>query len=251
MVLCHLSEILSLIMSRSRLNANTNSKKIKRSKDTLNPIYSVIIACEDKVSAPTYLNMVINDLKQNHSIRNESIVIAPHEHTDPKGVLDDLLKYKKDKITYKDFEHKWIVIDRDNNRPNGGGHNTQDFNDAILKSKSKKIEVAYANDSFELWYLLHFKYLQTPIMRDDIIKNLIKELKKLNEIKFRDLNRDNIKSKKISELIYVELLKLQNTAIRNSKRLLEYYGDDHNPESNNPSTNIHELIELLNGLKNN
>ena len=42
----------------------------------------------------------------------------------------------------------------------------------------KDIKVAYANDSFELWYLLHFRYIDTSIMRDKILRDVIIELKR-------------------------------------------------------------------------
>ena len=39
------------------------------------------------------------------------------------------------------------------------------------------------------------------------------------------------------------------TAIKNAKKLLESYGENHNPEIDNPSTTIYKLVEILNNLK--
>ena len=72
------------------------------------------------------------------------MVIAKHHHTDPDGVLNDLLNHHN----YKEFDHKWIVIDRDLERTNGGRYPLENFNSAINRAKSNKIEVAYANPCF-------------------------------------------------------------------------------------------------------
>lgn len=220
-----------------------------RKKDTRNKILSVLIACEDEASAPTYFEMIVKGLKESRVITQDSLVIADHKHNTPLGVLSDLLNHKIDGKNYKDFEHRWIVIDRDAPRVNGGGHTKDDFNGALSSAKTKKVEVAYANDSYELWYLLHFNPRTTAILRDEILKEVIKKLKEKNLIKFRDLVNENIKSKEYTKLIYEELLEFQQKAIKNAKNLLEFHGETHNPESDNPSTTIHKLVEILNNLK--
>ena len=230
-------------------NRKNTQDSYSRKKDTKNKILSVIIACEDEVSAPTYFKMIVRKLKENRIITQDSLVIANHKHNTPKGVLDDLIKYKEDGKNYKNFEHRWIVIDRDAPRVNGGGHSTDDFNGALSSAKSKQVEVASVNDSYELWYLLHFIPRTTAILRDEILKEVIKKLKEKNPTKFRDLDYENIKSEKYTEFIFEELLELQPIAIKNAKNLLESYGESHNPESDNPSTTIHKLVEILNNLK--
>jgi hypothetical protein len=223
--------------------------RYSRKKDTRSKVLSVIIACEDEASAPTYFEMIVKGLKDSRVITQDSLVIAKHKHNTPLGVLNDLLNHKIDGKNYKDFEHKWIVIDRDAPRVNGGGHTKDDFNGALSSANTKKVEVAYANDSYELWYLLHFNPRSTAILRDEILKEVIKKLKTKNLTKFRDLNDENIKSKEYTKLIYEELLELQPVAIRNAKRLLESHGENHNPEKDNPSTTIHKLVKILNNLK--
>ncbi|MFA7355025.1 MAG: RloB family protein, partial [Sulfurimonadaceae bacterium] len=180
----------------------------------------------------------------------DSFVIANHNHSNPGGVLEDLKKHTCDNgKTYKDFEHKWIVIDRDAARVNGGGHCREDFNKALQSAKKLKVEVAYSNDSFELWYFAHFAYRSTAILRDDIVKEVIHHLKNKDPHKFTKLNKDNIKQENFTKLIFAELLELQETAIKNVKRLLTSYGAEHNPESGNPSTTVHLLVGVLNKLR--
>ncbi|OCL85694.1 hypothetical protein AAX26_01761 [Aliarcobacter thereius] len=235
-------------MARKKLYTDNKEKSkddFKRKKQIKEQVKSVLIACEDKISSPNYFKMIIKKLIEDKKITQDSLVIAKHEHVNPKGVLQDLLNHKKDDKTYKDFEHRWIVIDRDIARVNGGGHPKDDFLTALSEAKSKKVEVAYSNDCFEIWYLLHFVYRNTAISRDDVIKEVIKRLKDKNYKTFSKLNKDNIKTEAMTKLIFDELLELQKTAIKNAKKLLENYADLHNPETDNPSTKVFELVEIL------
>lgn len=229
-------------------------KDFQRETNNRATVPDVIIACEDSVSSPTYFQKIIDKLIKNKRITQDSFIIVPHSgKTHPTGILEDLKNYSdENNKKYTDFEHKWIVIDRDIERVNGGGHTAEDFNNAIKNAKSKRkdlnIEVAYSNDSFELWYLLHFHYRSTGILRDEIIKKVIEELKKVEPHKFSKLNKDNIKEKNYTKMIFETLFDRQETAINNAKKLLISYGSSHNPEQDNPSTTVHNLIEILNNL---
>jgi hypothetical protein len=225
----------------------------KRSVNNKNTVPDIIIACEDSVSSPIYFRMIINKLIEAKVITQDSFVIAKQQHTNPTGVLADLKSHKDTNgKTYKDFENKWIVIDRDCERVNGGGHTAEDFNNALQNAKKKRsdlhVDVAYANDAFELWYLLHFEYRNTAISRDELIEGVIAKLKQLDSHKFSRLSRDNIKQANYAKLIYEVLLPKQEDAILNAERLLLSYGNEHNPECNNPATTIHKLVNILNSL---
>ena len=91
--------------------------------------------------------------------------------------------------------------------------------------------VSPTNEAFELWYLLHFEFLNTGISR----KNYIDKLNIL-------LNK---KYKKNSDTIYEEIEHLQSTAIKRAKNLLNQY-EPSNPECDNPSTTVYRLVEELN-----
>ena len=230
-------------------------KDFQRKTNNKTTVPDIIIACEDSVSSPTYFQKIIDKLIEDKRITQDSFVLVPHNgKTHPTGVLENLKSYSDDNNKkYTDFEHKWIVIDRDIERVNGGGHTAEDFNNALKNAKSRRkdlnIEVAYSNDSFELWYLLHFNYRNTSILRDEIIKKVIEELKKIEPHKFVKLDKDNIKEKNYTKMIFETLLDKQKIAIRNAENLLLSHGNSHNPEQDNPSTKVHILIEILNKLE--
>jgi len=123
----------------------------------------------------------------------------------------------------EEYDQVWCVFDRDDWPP-------QDFNNAIHKAENHNLKVAYSNEAFELWYVLHFEFLNTGIPRDDYIKKMTKLLGK--------------KYQKNSDTIYDELINKQPTAIRNAEKLLVSY-DYSNPGQDNPSTTVHLLVKEL------
>jgi hypothetical protein len=122
------------------------------------------------------------------------------------------------------YDQVWCVFDRDDWKK-------EDFNNAIHNAKSKKFNVAYSNEAFELWYVLHFEFLNTGISREDYSKKLDKLL--------------GHKYQKNSPSIYDELFNKQLVAIENAKNLLAQY-EPHKPVDDNPSTTVHELVKALN-----
>ncbi len=214
-------------MSRRQCKEDTklerNKRKDDRKKGIKKELDRVIIACEGSVTEKQYFQSIFDELVKNHNIAKTSLVIANHSHTDPKGVLADLEKaLKKD----SEFEHKWIVIDRDEH---------ESFSDTLDKAESKGIEVAYSNPSFELWFLLHFEDYRTATHRHHLPNSLKKY----------------IPYRKNSTTIYDDILPRQKDAIERAKKLIfDFTLDDRklNPTIDNPSTTVYKLVEVLNEL---
>ena len=137
----------------------------------------------------------------------------------------------KDGSEFDETDRFWCVFDRDKNPKNP--NDSQNFNSAITLARNNGIHVAYSNDAFELWYLLHFHFYNTGISRQDYQNMLTKLL--------------GHEYKKNSETIYEELKDKQQDAIKHAKRLLQEY-EPPNPETDNPSTTVHLLVEELNSF---
>ena len=134
----------------------------------------------------------------------------------------EVLEAKRDKLQ---FFQVWCVFDRDSHKG--------DFNTAIKMADASGFRVAYSNESFEVWFLLHFEYLHSGIDRKTYNDKLSKYL--------------GIEYKKNIIDMYDRLKSCQQEAIKRAKQLLNEY-DSSNPAKNIPSTTVHLLVEELNNL---
>ena len=124
------------------------------------------------------------------------------------------------------FDQVWCVFDLDS-------FPKQNFEKAIQLAKKENIRVAYSNEAFELWYVLHFDYLQSQVDRRQYITILESRL--------------GIGYSKNDRTIYERLLSRQPQAIANAERLLEEHHLHHLYSSDKkPSTTVHELVLELN-----
>lgn len=127
------------------------------------------------------------------------------------------------------FDQVWCVFDLDD-------FQKENFDQAIERAKKEKFHVAYSNEAFELWFVLHFDYLQSNLNRQQYIDKL---------------NTEHIKPySKTDESIYAKLIrdqKMQDTAIRHAQKLLDEHHPAHlNPSAKTPSTTVHLLVLELN-----
>jgi len=123
------------------------------------------------------------------------------------------------------YDQVWCVFDKDR-------FPAQNFNRAFdLIRNKRKFRIAYSNEAFELWYLLHFNYYYTGISRSQYKGMLTKLL--------------GNKYEKNDPGMYQKLLDRQTEAIRNARKLLESY-PTFDPLQNNPSTTVTDLVEELN-----
>lgn len=125
----------------------------------------------------------------------------------------------------------WVVFDKDDFNTN--------FDKAINKALKNNIKVAYSNECFELWFLLHFNLLTSAIDRRDYVDKLNVEIKKMNGEKYE----------KNSKIMHPLLKHLESNAIKNAQKLLQMHDSEKTYSKKNPSTTVHLLVESLNKLK--
>ena len=121
------------------------------------------------------------------------------------------------------YDQIWCVFDRDD-------WPVTLFNQAFEDARNNGIEVAYSNEAFELWYLLHFNYYDTACSRTDYKRRLSTLLVKTYQ--------------KNDPGMYSVLGARQQTEIRNADRRLSQYTPPH-PADDNPSTTVHRLVREL------
>jgi hypothetical protein len=196
-------------MSKRKVTSRRHSPRKVNIRDVKSRF---LIVCEGEKTEPNYFK----------SFRVPKKVVDVHGLGKNPSKLVESAKELNDQDG--DYDQVWLVFDRDSWTP-------QDFNSAISSARSAGFEVAYSNEAFELWYILHFEYLNTPTSRQDYGAKLTKLLGQ--------------KYEKNSENMYSQLLNKQHCAIENAKRLLEQYSR-HNPEKDNPATTVHLLVQGLN-----
>ncbi len=122
------------------------------------------------------------------------------------------------------YDQVWVVMDKDD-------FPVQNFNNALSLARENGIQVAYSNEAFELWYLLHFDYHHTAMSRSSYRKRLTARL--------------GFDYTKKDPNIYATLEERQVTAIKNATKLLGSYKNHHRPAYDNPVTTVHHLVEVL------
>ena len=132
------------------------------------------------------------------------------------------------------FDQIWCVFDKDN-------CSKEQFNQAERLAKQKNIKIAYSNEAFEIWFILHFQYLDIATSRSKYPKILTTQMKK-----YRLLNEQE-KYEKNREDMYEKLKPYQTTAITNAAKLIQDRDEaKKHPFDANPSTTVQELVQELN-----
>ena len=179
----------------------------------------VLIYCEDSKSSADYLRCFPVDPK-----RIEVLVEGTGMNTD--SLIRAAINARGKALKKGPYSQVWCVFDRDS-------FPKKNYAQAFELARVHKIKTAWTNEAFELWYLLHFDYVDSAISRKDYASKL----------STRGLEYD-----KADRGVYAKIRDKQDTAIRNAKKLERYWNEKgcKSPEHENPSTNVHELVELLN-----
>ena len=125
------------------------------------------------------------------------------------------------------YNQNWVVFDKDDFPEN-------DFNSAILLARQNGFEVAYSNQAFEFWFLLHFNLYQGALHRSRYEKMLSTLLG------FAYTKKSGVSSKMFNALF----LK-QEQAINHAKTIMKQF-DGNNPAQQESSTTVYLLVEELN-----
>lgn len=191
--------------------------------DAIEPRQRFLIVCEGSKTEPNYFKQF--RVSTTPEIIELNIVGAG---SNTISVIETAIKNRNERKLKKEppYDQIWCVFDRDS-------FPAQRFNEALALAQREKIRVAYSNEAFELWYLLHFDYHQSGIPRASYIEMLNQK------------ERLDGQYKKNSTDIYEKLLPKQATAIKNAEKLLQYYTPS-SPEQDNPSTTVHLLVKELN-----
>ncbi|MEE0948377.1 MAG: RloB family protein [Bacteroidales bacterium] len=204
-----------------------------RKNNNKSNFYRFFIACEGEKTEVNYFKSLINTM--SHVIELDKGYIQGFGMSE-KALLDKADKIKKELERNNNFEFDsaWIVFDKDNFK-------SDLFNAAINESKNKDFKSAWTNEAFELWYLLHFNYVNTGMSRDQYGKKLTEIIKGRGEKGF--------KYKKNDEHTYRLLQKYgdEGQAIESAQKLRREF-DNRKYAEHNPCTWVDELVKEIKGV---
>ena len=187
----------------------------------------ILIVCEGEKTEPNYFHSIQEELPQ-HVVELEIFGVGLNTLT-----LVERAKALRDsaKMGSYPIDLVWVVFDRDS-------FPASDFDNAIRKAETDDIKTAWSNESFELWYVLHFEFRSTAMSRNEYQDKLSTLLGR--------------KYAKNAPDMYQVLSKIgnQNHAIMWSKKLHQEAMMSKKPFSQiNPCTTVYALIEELNSFK--
>ncbi len=140
-----------------------------------------------------------------------------------------------------EYDEVWCVFDMDVKQ---GEKEFSDFDNAITKGKALNYNIAYSNDSFELWFYLHFNFTDQKHHRTFYYQFLGEQW---------DLNYEKDgKSYKFCQTIYSKLENDENASQENAiERAEKLYKEQSDLpfHQQNPVSLIFKLVKYLNSNK--
>lgn len=204
------------------------AKAAKRRKENVREkLVRFLIVCEGTKTEPHYFEALINNY-----ISTVREVTIEGEGRATVALVDRTLEIKTEleRKNAMSFDRVWVVFDKDD---------FDDFNEAIKKARKLGFQSAWTNEAFELWYYLHFEYLDTGISRTAYIEKL--------EEAFRSrMGDENFNYRKGNPDIYSMLQQYgrEDLAKRFARQLRGLYTGT-NYASHKPCTMVDKLVDEL------
>ena len=192
---------------------------------------SFLIFCEGKNTEPLYF--------KSFPVPTNTVIIEGDCFAKTKLVNLAIEKSKNEK--YKGRE-VWCVFDYDI-KPDEPLTQPQDFNNAIKKAEANGMKVAWSNDSFELWFVLHYQKLDAKVTREELYSILKREWN------LKDFTNNAKKPSYCSghyERHGGSESNMQKLAIKRAKELHKSYKGMQDFSNLCPCTTVYLLVEELN-----
>jgi len=217
----HLEELKKA--KRRKRNEEPNLERRKSQKEKKQKI---LIVCEGKNTEPSYFN----------KFRLSTATIkSVGEGYNTMTLVDRAEKLSKE----DEYDQVWCVFDKDD-FPN------EKFNNAIFKATGMGFKIAYSNQAFEYWLILHFEDHQGGAMHRnqycDKINHYLKEFNIIYDSKSKEIS-DNFFEILVSKIIGGTKTR-QDLAIKRAEKNLKKF-DNKNPAKEESSTKVHLLIKEI------
>ena len=152
------------------------------------------MVCEGERTELNYFRELVRD--RYSEVRSEEIV-GEGRSTCALVKKTEEIRERLERQRQLKFDRVWVVFDKDD---------FNDFNEAISLAERKGYKAGWTNEAFELWYLLHFTFLDAAVSRADYIAKLETEIR-------RNEDYQDYKYHQNDKGIYALLQKIGNEAL--------------------------------------
>ena len=193
---------------------------------------TILIVCEGKNIEPSYFRRFK---------LSSATIKSIGEGYNTTSLVNRAIQLSKEEL----YDQVWCVFDADPKPDNP--HQARNFNDAIKLAEEKRFGIAYSNQAFEYWIILHFDDHQGGAMERSDYHDKINSLLKPFELNYEGRN-----SKIITEEMFDLLDGIDEKtekerkilAIERAKRNYDQF-DHTDPAKEESSTTVFRLVEEL------
>lgn len=169
---------------------------------------------------------------RNHTNRDLRIQFSTGNSTDPKGMLDDLLKYiRNEDIASEDNCRIFLVLDTDLDE-----RRISEIKEIEQECIDNNIEIVTSAPTFEIWYLMHYRNNRLKFQTSKEVK---RELQNLNGTYTESMDMYKI-IKDSTDNARSTAQSFEQQIIRNKEDLL----------SSNPHTSIYKILDAIDEFNN-
>lgn len=168
---------------------------------------------------------------RNYASRDLRIQFSTGNSTDPKGMLEDLLKYIRNEDISSEDECKIFLVldtDLDNKRINEIKEIEQQCND-------NNIEIITSAPTFEIWYIMHYRNNRLKFLSSKDVK---KELQIINGYYTESMDMYKMINKSTSSARNTAK-NIEQQAVKNNEDLFKL----------NPHTSIYKILDTIDEFK--
>ena len=120
--------------------------------------YRYLIVCEGGKTEPNYFEGIKRKVEVKYrdkiDVKNKIELEIKGTGRNTENLVDYTIKLRS--LSEIPYGHTWVVFDKDD-------FTDEQFNNAIRKAENSNINVAWSNESIEMWFVLHFEYLHSAI----------------------------------------------------------------------------------------
>lgn len=164
---------------------------------------------------------------RHFSTRNLRIQFSTGNSTDPKGMLEDLLKYiHNEDIASEDNCRIFLILDTDLNE-----RRINEIKEIEGECVKNNIEIITSSPTFEIWYMMHYR---NNSLKFQTSKEVKRELQYLNGTYTESMDM-------------YKIIKNQTISARNTAKSLEQQIIKNNEDllKSNPHTSIYKVLDAI------